>query len=216
MYMADLTLHAFKASNAMEPVALLDYYVRVIANTGTYYRKVSYYEAIPPFQAIDTQAATPRGPLVAAAPLAAGAQGNKSPVNNLGLWKNEFGQWRWFPLDNAQIRLYLPAGNAKWSLKNLQIGLDRSIIYRDPTLLSTEFFTWEEEYPAFEPLNFSAYALPACRIIVFGYRFHTDEIKEGSIGQDGVNAPVGTLAQLKNGALPCVPIFCKAQAGSGN
>ncbi len=217
----DLMLHAFKAARTIEPVALMDYYVKIIANTGPRYRKVTFYEAIPPFQCIDTQAVPPRGPLGVAAPLAAGAQGNKSPVTNLGLWQNEFGQWRWFPLDNAQVRLYLPAGNAKWSLKNIQVGIDRSIIYRDPTLMSTEFFTWEEESPAVEPVNFSAYPLTAVRIIAMGYRFHTEEITEPKFSPNGVlmdagNSPTGTLVGLQKGTIPCTPVLCKAQAGSGN
>ena len=212
----DLQMRAYKAAISMEPVALLDYFVKIIANTGIYYRKVSYYEAIPPFQVIDTQAAPPRGPLAVAAALAAGAQGAKTIATNLGLWKNEFGQWRWFPLDDVQVRLYVPAGNAKWSLKNLQVGIDRSIIYRDPTLVSTEFCTWQEEWPAFEPLNFTAYNLTAVRIVGMGYRYHTDEIKEGAAGQQGINAAPGTMDGLMKGTIPCTPILCKAFAGSGN
>ncbi len=218
----DLMLRAYKASLAMEPIALLDYYVKIIANTGTYWKKVTFYESIPPFQAIDTQAAPPRGPLAVAAALAAGTQGAKTPVGNLDLWKNEFGQWRFFPLDNAQVRLYLPGGNAKWSLKNLQVGIDRSIIYRDPTLVSTEFNTWEDQRPSVEPLNFSSYAITACRIIVMGYRFHTEDIIERMAAKPGIptpsagNAPPGTLEGLEAGRVPFTPIICKAQAGSGN
>lgn len=211
--MYDLMLRAYKASDAMEPIAMLDYYVKIIAKTGTYYRKVTWFERIPPFQVIDTQAVAPRGPLAVAAPLAAGAQGQKSNLINLGLWVGEFGQWRWFPLDNAQVRLYLPSGDAKWSLKNLQVGLDRSIIYRDPLLLSTEMNTWEEEYAAVEPVNFSAYALTAVRIIAMGYRYHTEPVTEPPLRI--YNSPTGTLKALEEGARPCTPVICTGLSMSG-
>lgn len=210
----DLMLRANKAALAMEPIALYNYYVQIVANTGTYYRKVSFYEAIPPFQVIDLCQSAPRGPLQTATPLAANAQGSKLTATNYGLWMGEFGQWRWFPLDDAQIQLFVPAGNAKWSLKNLQVGIDRAIIYRDPLLNSTEFFSWQEEWPAFQALNFSAYSLTACRIVTFGYRFHTDAIIEAPATK--FNSPKGTLDGLQNGTVSCTTIFCKAQAGSGN
>jgi len=210
----DLMLRAYKAALGMEPIALRNYYVEIIANTGTYYQKVAFYEAIPPFQVIDMCQSAPRGPLQAATPLTPGALSAKLTVINYGLWIGEFGQWRWFPLDDAQIQLFVPAGNAKWSLKNLQVGLDRAIIYRDPLLVSTEFCTWQEEWPAFQALNFTGYSLPACRIVTWGYRFHTNPIVEAPAQNS--NAPAGTLAGIKAGTIPCTPVFCKAQAGSGN
>ena len=220
----DTTLMAYKASLAMEPIARLNYFVHIIANTGDYYRKVSYYEAIPPFQITDLCQNTPRGPLQTATPLTTGQFSSKLTITQYGLWKGEFGQWRWFPLDDAQIQLFVPAGNSKWSLKNLQVGLARDIIYRDPLLVSTEFNTWEEEWPALQALNFSGYTLNACRIITWGYRFHTDPIVEAPQGQPlgtqtpgGIaNAPFGTQAAIKAGTIPCTNVFCKAQAGSGN
>ena len=147
--------------------------------------------------------------------------GAKSTITQFGLWKDEFAQWRWFPLDDAQIQLFVPAGNAKWSLKNLQVGLAKDIIYRDPLLVSTEFNTWQEEWPAMQPLNFTGYALTAIRIVTWGYRFHTDPIIEGTtIGSKTiggyVNALTGTLNGIMAGTVPCTTVFCKAQAGSGN
>ena len=219
--MADELARAYKASLGMEPIARYGYFVKIIANTGEYYRKVSFYEAIPPFQVTDLCQSSPRGPLQTATPLAAGAISNKYTINQFGLWKDEFAQWRWFPQDDAQIQLFVPAGNAKWTLKNLQVGLAKDIIYRDPLLISTEFCTWQEEWPAFQALNFTGYALTAIRIITWGYRFHTDTIIEGSKMGDStpngkVNAPVGTMNGIIAGTVPCTPVFCKAQAGSGN
>ena len=219
--MSDDLARAYKASLGMEPIARYNYFVHIVANTGDYYRKVSFFEAIPPFQITDLCQSSPRGPLNVATPLGAGAMGGKYTITQFGLWKGEFAQWRWFPLDDAQIQLFVPAGNAKWSLKNLQVGLAKDIIYRDPLLVSTEFNSWEEEWPAFQPLNFTGYALSAIRIVTWGYRFHTDPIVEGAeMGkkmQNGtVNAAVGTMNGINAGTVPCTTIFCKAQAGSGN
>lgn len=219
--MSDDLARAYKASLGMEPIARYGYFVHIIANTGDYYRKVSYSEAIPPFQIVDLCQSTPRGPLQAATPLAASAISNKLTITQFGLWAGEFAQWRWFPLDDAQIQLFVPAGNAKWSLKNLQVGLAKDIVLRDPLLVSTEFCTWQEEWPAFQALNFTGYALPAIRIVTWGYRFHTEPIVEGATmggktTNGTVNAAPGTMNGIIAGTVPCTPVFCKAQAGSGN
>ena len=203
----DLMLRAYKASDAMEPIALLDDYVKIIGYRETIYRKVDFYEAIPPFQCIDFQAAVPAGPLAAAAPLAAATTGAQAQLTNLDLQDDEFGQWRWFPLDPAQIQLFLPNGVAKWQLKNLQIGLDRAIIYRDPLLISSEMYSWQDERPSMRPINYSGYALTAIRIIAFGFRFHTTNLfAETRTESDKI------LAQLKAGNLPCTPIQCAGHA----
>jgi hypothetical protein len=191
--MADLLLRAYKAAEAMEPIAMLDYYVRIITYNEPkgFYRKVSYYEAIPPFQAVDLGV------------IAAQSVGAKTNVTNLDLWDDEFGQWRWFPLDNAQYSLFIPAGVSKWQLKNLTIGLDKSIILRDPLLVSTEFCSWEDQRPAMQAMNFSDYAIAASRIIVFGYRYHTVEVDQVTYGK------------LANGSIPSTPIQCAGMGGAG-
>ncbi len=79
-------------------------------------------------------------------------------------------------MDNFQVAVYNPAGIAAWQLRNRQIRIDPNIIYRDPLLVSTELCTWEDERPAFEPLNFSDYAIGASRIIAMGYRFMVDKV----------------------------------------
>jgi len=172
----------------MEPIALLDYYVRIITYKDLYFRKVTFYESIPPFQALDV------GALLAQTP------SGLTNVQNLDLNDGEFGQWRYFPLDNAMIRLFLPRGVAKNQLKWLQVGVERSIIYRDPTLVSTEFYTWQDERPAVQGVNFSDYALGACRIVTFGYRFHTEEVTGD------------TLEKIKRGDIPCTPVQCAGMA----
>lgn len=183
--MSDEMLRAYKAARMMEPIALVDWFVRVQTYKDEYYRKVIYRESIPPFQVLDI------GAIVAQTVSA------RTNAGNLDLQDDEFGQWRWFPLDNVMVRLFNPAGVAKHQLKFLQVGVEKSIIYRDPTLLSTEFFTWEDERPAFEGMNFSDYNLNACRIIVFGYRFKTEEIKDKII-----------LEKVQNKELPVTPVVC--------
>lgn len=203
----DLMLRAYKAAEGMEPIALLDDYVKIITYKQTIFRKVDFYEAIPPFQCIDFCAAAPAGPLAVAAALAAATTGPQSLVTNLDLQDDEFGQWRWFPLDNAQIQLFLPNGVGKWQLKNLQVGLDKAIIYRDPLLISTEVNTWQDERPSMRPINFSGYALTAIRIISLGFRFHTtDEFAKDKADNDNIKKG------LQEGRIPCTPIQCSGHA----
>lgn len=189
----DSMLRAYKAADAMEPVVLDDYYVKIktYSEPKGFFKKVSFYEALPPFQAIDLGA------------LAAQTAGAKIQIPNLDLWDEEFGQWRWFPMDNAQISLFIPAGVSKWQLKNLTLGLDKSIIYRDPLLVSTEFYSWEDQRPAMQAINFSDYALAACRIIVFGFRFHCTDVDPAA------------LLKLNNGTQPYTPIQCAGMGGAG-
>jgi hypothetical protein len=186
-------LRAYKAADAMEPVVLDDYYVKIktYSEPKGFFKKVTFYEALPPFQAIDLGV------------LAAQTAGAKIQIPNLDVWDEEFGQWRWFPLDNAQISLFIPAGVSKWQLKNLTLGLDKSIIYRDPLLVSTEFFSWEDQRPAMQAINFSDYALAACRIIVMGYRFHCADVDPTA------------LQKLSNGTQPYTPIQCAGMGGAG-
>lgn len=203
----DLMLRAYKAAEGMEQVALLDDYVKIVTYKQVIFRKVDFYESLPPHQCIDFQAVPPAGPLAVAAPLAAATTGAQSQLTNLDLQDDEFGQWRWFPLDNAQIQLFLPNGVAKWQLKNLQLGLDRAIIYRDPLLISTEFNTWQDERPSMRPINFSGYALTAIRIIALGFRYHTTD-QFGATKEESDNI----LKGLQEGRIPCTPIQCAGHA----
>jgi hypothetical protein len=227
----DLMLRAYKAAEAMEPIALLNDYVKILSYQAIRYRKVDFFESIPPHQAWDTQAATPNGPLAAAAALAAATTGALSAVTTLDLNDDEFGQWRWFPGDNGEIYLYLPSGVGKFQLKNRQIPLTKSIIYRDPLLVSTEFNTWEDERPSVRPVNFSGYPMFAIRLIFMGFRFHTVEPEgffvmagpnrgkvvaskgeAGSSPEAGLYPVIGELAALEQGLLPCTPVQCAGHA----
>ena len=191
--MSDPMLMAYKASLSMEPIVLLDYYVKIITYQapGGFWRKVTYFEKIPPFQVGDL------------GPVAAQTLAGKTAMANFDLWDEEFGQWRWFPLDNAQVSLFNPAGVSKWQLKNLTVALDKGIIYRDPTLASTEFCKWEDQAVSMQPMNFSDYALLACRIVAFGFRFHVDPVTPAM------------ESKLSAGAQTFTPIVCAAMAGGG-
>jgi hypothetical protein len=195
--MSDTSTAAHKAALAMEPIVRQDNYVKIYTyQKECMYRKVTALETIPPFQAIDLCNPTGAGTVA----LAAQTQGAKNNVTNLDLNDEEFGQWRFYTIDPAAIRIFVPAGVGKWQLKNLQIGITPDIIYRDPTLVSTEFNTWEDERPSMDAQNYSDYALTAVRIIVFGYRFQVEEVDET------------TLAKLKNGEIFSAPIRCAALA----
>ena len=202
--MQDLSLHAHKASLAMEPIALLDYYVKIMTFTkGAVWGKVDFYEAIPPFQWIDFAAATPWGPLAAATPIAANTTNPKANITKLELEDFEFGQWRFFPLDNFMVQIFNPAGVSKWQLKNVQVGIDQQIIYQDPTLVSTEIFNYEDRYIAMAATNFSARPISTARIIGWGYRFHFKPLDEKS----------AEYGKLINNQLPYTPIQCSGYNG---
>jgi len=163
-------LYIFKAQVGMfDPVALQNHNVWIHYQQSNYFRRVDFVESIPPLQCVD---------ITAGAGLAAGAVTGRVNITNLEMPNNEFGLWRWYPIDDAQIRLYHPAGIAKFQLRNLQVPVDMNILVRDPNLVSTEIAVWQNNRPAVEAVNAHAFALGAVRLISIGYRFHTVEIKE--------------------------------------
>jgi len=160
-------LYVFKAQVGMfDPIALQNQNVCIHYVQNTYYRKVDFLESLPPFQCLNIGA------------LGAGAVSARTNVANLEMPDNEFGLFRWWPLDDVQIRLFHPSGMAKWQLRNLQVAVDPQILVRDPNLVSTEIAVWENNRPAMEAINAHAFALGAARVVAIGYRFHTSEIKE--------------------------------------
>jgi len=187
-------LYIFKAQvGLVDPIALQGHCVALHYVQNIYYRRVDFLEAIPAFQCIN---------LGALAALAVSARTN---VVNLEMPDNEFGLFRWYPIDDAQIRLYHPAGIAKWQLRNLQIPVDMNIINRDPNLVSTEIAVWEDNRPAVEAVNGNAFALGAVRLIAIGYRFHTLDLESGSY------ANADLVKQLKSNAVPCTHIWCSGR-----
>jgi hypothetical protein len=190
--MAD-QLMAYQVKDGMEPIVLLNYYVQIKTyNSSVLFGQVDFFERIPWFQAID----------MGAVPVQSFAA--KQNVTNLDLWDQEFGQWRWYPLDDAQVSVFVPAGVSKWQLKNITVGIDRSIILRDPSLESTEIFTWQDQRPAMQALNFSNVALSACRIMATGYRFHVVPVTDPKI-----------IVSFNNGTTKFTTIQCAGQAGVG-
>ena len=174
-------LYMFKAQVGMfEPTAMQNQNVAIHYVQNTHYRRVDYLEALPPFQCLNLGA------------LAALTPSGRTNVPNLEMADNEFGLFRWYPIDDAQVRLYHPAGIAKAQLKWLQVPYDMNILVRDPNLVSTEIAVWEDNRPAMEAVNGHAFALGAVRIIAMGYRFHTIEIEPVSSEEKRV------VSQLKN------------------
>jgi len=187
-------LYIFKAQVGMvDPVALQGQNVCIHYVQREYYRRVDFLEAIPAFQCID---------LGALAALGISARTN---VTNLDMPDNEFGLFRWYVIDDAQIRLYHPSGIAKWQLKNLQVPVDMNIVNRDPNLVSSEIAVWEDNRPAVEAVNGHAFALGAVLMIAIGYRFHTVDLQGG----DYANADL--VKQLKSGAVPCTHVWCSGR-----
>lgn len=155
-----------------------------LAGKTVEYRQITWYEAIPPFQCIDVGA------------IAAQTVSARTNVTNLEVGDNEFAQYRWFPIDNMQVRLFLPPAIAKGELRNLQVAFGPNIVDLDPCLHLTEFCVWQDTEPAVECINFMDYALAASRIMAFGIRYETRKIEDPGL----VNA-------LKNGAAPCSHIY---------
>lgn len=153
----------------MEPVALVEQNVCVLYSNTRHYRKVKWMEQIPPFQFLNIGA------------VAANAVSPRTQALNLQAWDNEFLQIRWFPLDHAQIRLFLPNASGRSSLRNIQVPYDPNIVYRDPCLHLTEMYIWEDRNPAFEAINYGAYGLTQCRLIGMGYRFVTEALTKETI-----------------------------------
>jgi len=188
-------LYIFKAQVGMfDPVALQGHNIAIHYQQSTHYRKVAFLEGIPPFQCVNLGA------------LAALTPSGRINIVNLEMADNEFGLWRWYPIDDAQIRLYHPAGIAKYQLRNLQVPVDMNILFRDPNLVSTEIAIWEDNRPAAEAINGHAFALGAVRLIAIGYRFHTVNLEGNGKGADPelVNA-------IKMGKTPCTDVWCSGR-----
>lgn len=173
----------------MEPVALIEQNVCVIYGNTRHYRRIKFIEAIYPFQFLNIGA------------VAANAVSNRTQALNLQTWRNEFIQVRWYPIDHAQIRVFLPNASGRASLRNIQVPVDPTIIYRDPCLHLTELFVWEDRNPAFEAINYAAYALTQCRLIGMGYRYVTEALSQPVI--DAIDA----------GRMPCAFVVASGFTG---
>jgi len=190
-------LYIFKAQVGMfDPVALQNHNVCIHYVQNVYYRKVDFLEGIPPFQCID---------ITAGLGLAAATPTGRVNIVNLEMANNEFGLWRWYPIDDAQIRLYHPGGIAKYQLRNLQVPVDMNILFRDPNLVSTEIAVWQNNRPAVEAINGHAFALGAVRLIALGYRFHTVDLESGK------NADTDLVNAIKAGKMPCTDVWCSGR-----
>lgn len=184
--MDNLYHHAYKSALQMPQIALIDQYVQIRKAGTRLWRKILDLEMIPPHQIINLGA------------IAANTALAKQNAVNMALYDDEFAQWRWYPIDPFQVSVYNPAGIAKWQLRNRQVGITPDIITRDPLLVSTEIFTWEDEWPSFEALNYSDYAIAASRIIAFGFRYITAEVD------------ATTTARLVDGLQPYTIVPCSA------
>jgi hypothetical protein len=172
-----------------DPVALQDHNVTIHYLNQVFYRRVDFLEGIPPFEAINLGA------------LAANTVSPRTLITNLDMPDDEFGLFRWYPLDKTQIRFFLPQAVAKNQLKNIQVPIDYKTLERDPNLVSTEFAVWEDNRPAIEAINATGYLLSAVRVIFMGYRFHTVEITDKAL-----------IAALQKRTEPSVDIWCTSRS----
>lgn len=175
----------------MEPVALINHNVHIMyGSKEEHYRKVVYFEPIPPFQFLDIGA------------LAAQATSVAIRGQNLDVFDNEFAQYRWYTIDHVQVLQWVPQADGKARLRGLMVPFDMAVVDRDPCLHLTEFFIWEDNSPFFTATNYTDYPLTATRLVAMGYRFKLDK-KE--LSPDVVDA-------IRNWKLPCVDIPCSGQA----
>jgi hypothetical protein len=173
----------------VEPVALIGQNVCVLYASDKHYRKVIWFEPIPPFECVNIGA------------VAANTTSARTQVANLQFWRNEFGQIRWYPIDTAQIRLFLPNADGRMNLRNVQVPVDPTIVTRDPCGHLTEMFVWEDRNPAFEAINYTGVALAACRIIAYGFRFVTESL------------PGATIDRIKAGQEACAYVVASGFSG---
>lgn len=157
-------LYIFKAQVGMaDPVALQDHNVAIHYVQNIYWKRVDFLEGVPDFQCVNMGA------------VAATNQSGRTNVVNLEMADNEFGIFRWYPIDDVQIQLFHPAGISKAMLRNLQVPFEPSILLSDPNLVSTEIGVWEDNHPAMIAVNANAFAAAMSRVRAIGYRFHTED-----------------------------------------
>lgn len=188
------------AGGNVEPVAIQNDNVALHYLQTIEWRRITFYEPIPPFQFLNIGA------------IAAQMVSARTQATNLRMPDDEFAQIRWWPIDPAQVRAFLPTGVARHSLLNVQSVVDEQIVDRDPDLHLTELYIWEDNNPAFEAINISDYALAACRLVGMGYRFTTELLPEKvrlaikqAIDGKGPGHEVDIIG-------PCTHIWCSGRA----
>lgn len=207
-------LYIFKAQVGMaDPVALMNHNVAIHYVQNTYYRRVDFLEGIPEFQCVNMGA------------VLATNQSGRTNVVNLEMADNEFGIFRWYPLDDVQIQLFHPSGIAKFQLRNLTVPIDAGILFNDPNLVTTEIGVWEDNRPAMIAVNGHAFAMAASRVRAIGYRFHvatpepiTQEekrivglIKNENPSYASKKDPELMEMALQQGRLPVTHIWCSGR-----
>jgi len=172
----------------MEPIALVQKNVCIQYAGYEHYRRVTWFEAIPPFQFLNIGA------------VAAGTTTPRTPAPNLEVRTDEFLQLRWWPIDTVQVRVYVPDATGRNQLRILQVPVDPTIVTTDPDLHLTEIFVWENNAPAFEAINYTAVALTQCRLKGMGFRYITEAL------------PIAKIDAIKGGA-PCTYIPATGYSG---
>lgn len=188
--MANTNLYPNKSGlGLMEPVALPGHNVAILFGNTWMYKKVNWFESIPFFQFLNIGA------------LAAGTPSALTQAPNLEAKDDHFAQIRWYPEDNAEVRAFLPAGVARYSLRNVDVPIDPQILFRDPCLHLTELIIWQNNRPAFVAVNGMDYALTQVRLVGGGFHFNTSVLDSASI------------KRIETGHEPCT--YLTAQGAGG-
>jgi hypothetical protein len=169
-----------------DPIAKMGQNVAIHYLGNINYRRITFVESIPWFQFLD----------IGAIALQTGTARTNAP--NLAQYDDEFAQFRWYPLEDVQVRMFLPQSQGKWTMRNIQVPLDKQVVERNPDLSMTEFFVWEDNTPWFEALNYGDYAQLGCRLVAGGFRY---------IGVDIKTALPAVYSAIVKGIEPCAHVW---------
>ncbi len=109
--------------------------------------------------------------------------------------------FRWWVLDNHQVRVWLPQSSGRYALRRSTSYVDLMTPYRDPCLHLTELFVWENNNPWFQATNPMAVNQAVCRIMAMGFRFITSKLTAEEI------------SRIKAGKLACTYIVASGNPG---
>lgn len=174
-----------------DPVAKIGQNVAIHYLGNIYYRRVTFLEPIPWFQFLD----------IGAIALQTGTA--RTNGANLAQYDDEWAQFRWYPLDDVQVRMFLPQSQGKWTMRNIQVPVDNQIVFRNPDLSMTEFHVWEDNTPWFEALNYGDYAATGCRLMAGGFRY---------VGVDIAAKLPSVMNAIVKGTEPCAHIWASGAA----
>ena len=87
------------------------------------------------------------------------------------------GQFRWLVLDDLRVTLKQPRATSRFGTKQVVATVTQFTQVYDPCGHTTEFFSFEDEFPFVDVLNPSAYNLAQSRLLFYGFKYRLMELK---------------------------------------